>query len=335
LDSVSQFVLGSAIGIATLGRRTALWKAALWGGVCGTLPDLDSFVDHGNPVVNMVEHRGGSHAFFYQTMAALPIALGIAALQTSEYFGNGTDLAVWLALVTHPMLDWTTVYGTRLLLPFSEEPFGLGSMFIIDPLYTVPLAAGVAAAVALRSPRGLRWNAAGLLLSTAYLGWSALAQAWVGHLAAQELQRQGIAAERVLVTPSAFNTVLWRIVAVSGDNYFEGYASVLDADRRIDFDRFPRGLALLQRLHGDENVERIAWFSRGFYKLALRGDQAVITDLRMGSEPAYTFNFVIARQEAGGMRPVVPLAIVERPDVDRVLPWLWRRLLGERVVPPR
>eukprot|EP01036_Dinobryon_divergens_P060276 gene60276-80389_t len=48
MDSVTQLVLGSAVSIATLGRRTAVWKAALWGGIAGTLPDLDALIDHGD-----------------------------------------------------------------------------------------------------------------------------------------------------------------------------------------------------------------------------------------------------------------------------------------------
>lgn len=38
MDSLSQIALGAAVGMATMGRRPALWKAALWGGIAGTLP---------------------------------------------------------------------------------------------------------------------------------------------------------------------------------------------------------------------------------------------------------------------------------------------------------
>ena len=61
MDSLSQIALGAAVGMATLGRRTALWKAALWGAVAGTLPDLDVFIDHGDPVRNIVLHRAENH----------------------------------------------------------------------------------------------------------------------------------------------------------------------------------------------------------------------------------------------------------------------------------
>ena len=49
MDSLTQIALGSAVGVAVMGRRTAVWKAALWGAIGGTLPDLDTFIDHGDP----------------------------------------------------------------------------------------------------------------------------------------------------------------------------------------------------------------------------------------------------------------------------------------------
>jgi hypothetical protein len=31
MDSLSQLVLGASLSVAVMGRRTAVWKAALWG----------------------------------------------------------------------------------------------------------------------------------------------------------------------------------------------------------------------------------------------------------------------------------------------------------------
>ena len=62
MDSLSQIALGSAVGVAVMGRRTAVWKAALWGAIGGTLPDLDAFIDHGDAILNMTRHRAESHA---------------------------------------------------------------------------------------------------------------------------------------------------------------------------------------------------------------------------------------------------------------------------------
>ena len=59
-------------------------------------------------------------------------------------------------LITHPLLDATTVYGTQLWLPFTNHPVGVGSLFVIDPLYTLPLLVGVMLALAWRWASGWR-----------------------------------------------------------------------------------------------------------------------------------------------------------------------------------
>jgi inner membrane protein len=336
MDSLSQLALGAAVGIATMGRRTALWKAALWGGVCGTLPDLDAFIDHGDAIRNMTLHRAESHALFWQTLASPFIAAGIAALHREGPLFRRWWLAVWLALTTHALLDAMTVYGTQLGLPFTDHPYGVGSIFIIDPLYTLPLLIGVGVALS-RADTGaaLRWNVAGLVLSTAYLAWGVAAQHHVRGIAEAELAAQGIAADRVLVTPTPFNSVLWRIVAVSADGHHEGFHSLLDADRRITFDRFERGESLYAQVHGAWHVERIAWFSRGFFKMAADGDELRITDLRMGQEPFYTFSFIVAQRNGTRWQEITPINAGGRGDVSGLMRWLGPRVLGAPGAPPR
>ncbi len=71
-------------------------------------------------------------------------------------------LALWLALVTHPLLDRSRSTARRLALPFSDRPFGVGSIFIIDPLYTLPLLVGRCGAACTHRGRGAAGNAAGL-----------------------------------------------------------------------------------------------------------------------------------------------------------------------------
>lgn len=340
MDSVSQIALGAAVAVATMGRRTAVWKAALWGAVAGTLPDLDVLIDHGDPIANMVLHRAESHALFWLTLLSLPLAAAIARLQGEWTLWRRWWLAVWLALVTHPLLDTMTVYGTQLALPFSNHPFGVGSVFIIDPLYTLPLLAGTAWALVTKGEgRGLRANAVGLALSTAYLAWGVGVQHHVERVATASLARQGIAAEHLLVTPTAFNTVLWRVVAVQGSQYHEGFYSLLDAQPRIAFDPFDRGTGGASKdASALDGVRRIAAFSKGFYKLQDNGSEVTVTDLRMGQEPSYSFSFVVAERQGANGAPVALAPsrnIGTRPDIDRALSWLWRRALGEELPPPR
>ena len=339
MDSVSQIALGAAIGVATMGRRTAVWKAALWGAVAGTLPDLDVFVDQGSPILNMVLHRAESHALFWLTLFSLPFAAAIAKLQGEWPVWRRWWLAMWLALVTHPLLDTMTVYGTQLALPFTDHPFGVGSIFIIDPLYTVPLLAGTIWALCTRGRgRGLAANGIGLALSTAYLAWGVGAQFHVTQVAKASLAERGIAVEHLLVTPTALNSVLWRVVAMSGDSYHEGFYSLLDTDERIAFDRFKRGNSLNAAVAGIDGVRRISAFSKGFYKLSEDANGRVrIADLRMGMEPTYSFDFAVAERQAGGaVLPIAkPVQLGGRPDVQAVLSWQWERALGNKVPPPR
>jgi inner membrane protein len=229
-----------------------------------------------------------------------------------------------------------TVYGTQLALPFTNHPFGVGSVAIIDPLYTLPLLVGAGWALGSRgSAAGLRANLLGLLLSTAYLGWGVAAQQQVERIARASLQAQGIQAERVLVTPTVFNSLLWRVVAIDGSHYHEGFRSLLDAGPGIVFDRFDRGMGLSGEVQGIDGVQRIAAFSKGFYKLHDKGDRVLVSDLRMGQEPAYSFSFAVAQRHSPPVPLDKPVAAGSRPDLDRALPWLWQRMWGQALPPPR
>lgn len=337
MDSLSQLALGAAVGVAVMGRHTAPWKAALWGGVCGTLPDLDVVIDHGDAIRNMTMHRAETHSLFWLTLVSPLLAWLAARLHGESDRLRRWWLALWLALVTHPLLDVMTVYGTQILLPFTDRPFGVGSLFIIDPLYTLPLLVGVVAALATREPaRGLRWNAAGLVLSTAYVGWSFAAQQHVTSLAAESLRAQGLQAQRLLVTPAPFNTLLWRVVAITPDgHYHEGFRSLLDGDRPVTMDRFARGEPLYAELRGHWHVERIAWFSRGFFSLREEAGRIVVTDLRMGQEPNYIFAFAVAERGSAARPLAEPEHVGRRPDFGRAIAWLGPRMLGQPLPPPR
>ena len=302
MDSVTQVLLGASIGVAVMGRRTALWKSVLWGGVAGLLPDLDVLLDHGDPILNMIRHRAESHALLLLTLFAFPMAWAVSRLHRQPQLYGRWWWALMLALVTHPLLDLMTIYGTQVFQPFTDEAYGLGSMFIIDPLYTLPLLVGVLVALGLarRWPGGaLRANAWGLALSTAYLAWSVAAQQHVTSLAQASLARQGIQAQALLVTPTAFNTVLWRVVAMDGDRYHEGFYALLDKGRPIHFTTHAQGEALALEHAAHPHVQRIARFSDGFFRMSQTADGSLwLTDLRMGQEPHYTFRFDLGTDEA-------------------------------------
>jgi len=339
MDSVTQATLGAAIGVAVLGRRRPIWQAALSGAVVGTLPDLDVFLDKGDPVRNMVLHRAETHAFFWQALAAPVIAFLLATITRSRDLLGRWVVMVLLTLFTHSLIDAITVYGTRIALPFSDHPFGVGSMFIIDPSYTLPLLLGVVMTLIWRSRSRLRWNTAGLLISTMYAGWSIAAQAHVTELVMREPAAAGLERDQVLVTPTPFNTVLWRIVLRRDDTYQEGFYSLLDRSvdpqRRIHFETFERGGELDRRTADFADAQMIRDFSHGFYSLEDDGRQVWITDLRMGQHPHYAFSFAFAEHHSEPLTAISPERRRSRLPVDRGIDWLTRRIQGEAIPPPR
>ncbi len=321
-----------------MGRTRPVWQAALAGALIGTLPDLDVFIDEGDPIRNMVLHRAETHALFWQALAAPVIAGALTlATRTGRLFARWW-LMVMLGLFTHSLLDATTIYGTRLGLPFSDQPFGLGSLFIIDPLYTLPLLLGLALTLLLRSPARLRWNTAGLTLSTLYALWSIGAQAHVLDRVRAMPEAQGLPPERILVTPTPFNTILWRVVLVHEDHYQEGFHSLLDpirgSSQGIRFDRHDRRGDLDRRTRSFADANLIRAFSKGFYSLADDGRYIRITDLRMGQHPYFVFAFAFAEHHSEPLVPITPRRISNRMPFEPGIVWLWNRLRGEDIPAP-
>ena len=142
-------------GEATLGRKVG-WRAPLWGGLCGLLPDLDVLWPFADPVSAFTWHRGYTHALAALVLATPVVAWAAAAsIPRPVRSGGAGCLLAFLALLTHPLLDCFTVYGTQVFLPFSDFPVAWSTIFIIDPAFSVPVMLGVLAALVLSRERGL------------------------------------------------------------------------------------------------------------------------------------------------------------------------------------
>lgn len=324
MDSITQALLGGAVGLAVAGRRHPR-RAWLYGAVAGTLPDLDVVIDYGNAVDNFTRHRGFTHSWLVQSAAAPLLAWALSRLDRHFTYARWLAL-VWLVLVTHAGLDALTVYGTQLFWPLHVQPASGGSVFIIDPLYTLPLL--VLAIVVLVRPPALPLRAAGIALvaSTAYLGFGLGAQQAVERRVAAEIDRQGIEARRIDVTAAPFTTLLWRVVVMTPNAYLQGFASLLDPGGEIRFTAFDRGAALEPAVSDDPRYRRLTWFSHGFISLGESDGRLLATDLRMGSEPSYVFRFVLMERGDGGWHAVSPTRL-PRPDAPPgFFQALWQRI---------
>ena len=345
MDSVTQFALGATIGLATLGRRMGARKAAVTGGLLATLPDLDVLIPFDNPVDDFVLHRGATHSLIMQTLATPLIAETLRrAVPSLREFRWHTWLTVFLCLTTHALLDAMTVYGTQLFWPLWPEPVGLGSIFIIDPLYTVPLLTVMVWAMFVKNwPNRLRTaSAAALMISTAYLGWSAVAQQIAKARGERTLAAAGLAAERIMATPTPFNTLFWRVIAVDGPRYYNIYVPLLGGDGATTAYRHGRGQVSARCLAENETIRTLAEFSDGFFRIDSEDGAFVVSDLRMGLTPDYVFRFAVAPEHPAGVARSVmgthdesyPHQLRPRRDFESDLIWLKAGIAGNRAVRP-
>lgn len=330
MDSLTQIVLGAglAAAIAPPGHRRA---ALLAGAALGTLPDLDTLpvawiTD--DPINRMTWHRTATHSLFVLPFVAWAIWAwfrsrgGRVAASPVRWFW-----AIQLALVTHPLLDAFTVYGTQLLWPLRTPPVMWSSVFIIDPLYTIWLLVACIAAWWLRERVvAQRMLVAALVLSTGYLGWSLVAKAMVGREADRALAAMGLADAPRFSVPMPLNTLLWRVVAMTPDGYVEGFRSLVADRGPMRFTAYPSDGAALRATRDAPSIAQLAWFNHGFMRVRADGDALRMADLRMGNEPTYFFEFVVAQRAGDAWRPVPARQVERERDVGALWTSTWQRV---------
>jgi inner membrane protein len=335
MDSITQAVLGASIQGALLGRWQGR-KALLYGAILGTLPDLDVVIDYGDAVADMTYHRGFSHSLFVLSALALLLTWLTRRFRPNpDYSAQRLFLTLWLVLITHPLLDAFTSYGTQLLWPLTLTPTAWSSIFIIDPLYTLPLIG----AVALSLLFGLRDKSAkapvvALLLSTLYLAFTLGGKYMAEQRVEAQLAEQGVQADRLFSTPTPFNSLLWRVIVLDGDYYHEALVSWFD-QAPVQLGRIPRGSQLAEVLKDSPAHARLAWFTDGVLRYDQIGTHLVVTDLRLGMTGFHPFRFDFAHREGGAwqVEQQVQRWPMNRGDLSR-LTLLWARIWQAEVEVP-
>ena len=327
MDSLTQLTFGAACAERILGKEVGR-KALAWGAVLGTLPDLDVLIPYGGPVNDFVYHRGFSHSIFVLAILS-PI---IAWLITLVHPTTKKSYWKWLVLTfvvleASVLLDLLTIYGTQIFWPFDTTPLAIPVFFIIDPMFTLPIIFGCHAAVFLTREKNLghRINTIGLSISMVYLAGAIVIGYMVDHQVKTKLEKQNISYSQVVASPAPFNTLLWRVVGVDNQQYFETYYSLFDGDTPLSVDFYPRNLDLLSDIEEHPPVVKLKHFTRGYFSLAKIGEDITMTDLRMGSEPHYVFSFKVAEIKDSTVAPTEDEQLEFFQDWSK-LSWIWERI---------
>ena len=289
MDPVSQAVLGASVPQA-VSRKIHLAAATLFGALAGMAPDLDSLIrSDTDPLLYLEFHRQFSHSLFFIPIGALICTAVFYALFARRWQISFklTYLFCFLGYATHGLLDACTSYGTQLLWPFSNERFAWNTISIIDPMFTLPLVALVITGVWRKNPR---FGQLALCWVVIYQGFGFFQHQRVEKAGEELAAERGHTPLRMEVKPSFGNLLLWKVIYEMEDGYYTdavraGPELTLYPGEFIPRLDVARDLPWLDPdSQQARDLERFAWFSRGF--LSLDPDNPLrVTDMRYSLVP--------------------------------------------------
>ena len=285
MDSLTQIVLGASVAEATLGKKIGN-KAIVLGAIAGTIPDLDIvtrfFVDD---LTASVMHRGFSHSLIFPFVAA-PILAWILKKIYSSYTDvsfNDWFKMFFLAIITHPILDAQTTWGTQLFWPF-EWRVAIENIFIIDPIYTLPFLTFLILTAfqdKLSKKRKL-YNSLGLIISSAYLLITLSFKGVAQYNIAKGLKENNIEYKDINTSATYFNSILWSSQIELEDSYIFTYYSLFDKSKPIFTKKFPKNHNMLQPFIDEKKIQQLIILSNGHYLMTNENDELIFWNLKLG-----------------------------------------------------
>ena len=336
MDSLTQLVAGASVGEAVLGKKLGN-KAVIWGAAAGSLSDMDvipgMFMDTPD---RLLFHRGFSHSLVFVILATLFFAWLFSKIYMKKPISRKEWLTYFgLIFAGSILLDALTTYGTQLLWPLKYR-FEFNTIFVVDPLFTLPLLITLIWLMFKQrdSSARKRLSNTGLIIAGSYLLLTMVNKQVINSVFRNTLDNQGIAYTRMLSNPTPLNQVLWTTVAETDTTYLTGYYSHLDKDKKVNFTSLSKNHHLLDDIDDDEGVQKILRFTKGFYTVEQDSTGFVVNDLRFGKvtnwktgegDFVFQYNIDITTE---------PVTITQAEQSfeggSEVLLQLWQRMLGKK-----
>ena len=238
MDNLCHTLVGVSLARAGLARGSRYATAALVIGA--NFPDIDVVavpLGHG-----IGWRRGVTHGIL--ALFVLPFVLTGLILLWHRWRRRKGDTAEdpaprtlvllsFLAILTHPTLDFMNVYGVRWLEPFSGRWFYGDALFIVDPWLWIILLVGVLAPSLSRGrvTHPTRSARVALVAAAAYVSLMMLAAARARHRISGELITSTSlgAPSALMVAPVFANPIRREIVFEDGDHYRFATGAVVGA----------------------------------------------------------------------------------------------------------
>ncbi|MDM1046000.1 metal-dependent hydrolase [Myroides sp. 1354] len=333
MDSLTQIVLGGAVGNALLGEKLKN-KAVLYGAIAGTIPDLDVLaIFFTDPISALEFHRGFTHSILFAILGAF--LFGFLLYWFEKKKGVTYEEGVWLffwGFFTHAALDVFTTWGTRVLWPL-DYSFAFKSIFVIDPLYTLPFLFFLLRSMREKTnmKRRLYLNRLGLYVSSAYLGLTLLLKAVAFYSFTGALDKQHIAYNAMSVKPTIMNTILWTAIVETKDDFLIGEYSFFGSNP-IEFKKYPKNREVIGSLEKHYLIHRLVRLSEGYYTFSEVNNEIYFNDLRFGVlkeegeevQFAFSYKFFIDEKGELGVKEVKK----DKRDGVKLLKSIGRKIFG-------
>ncbi len=311
MDSLTHLVLGAAIGEAVLGKRIGR-KAMLWGAIADTIADFDVFA---SPCVSdaqqLMIHRGITHSLLFVVLVSPVLGYLFSQLfRKTEISWRSWSLLFFLGMFSHVFIDAFTSYGTGLFEPFNSYRVSFNTIFVADPFYTIPFLFCVLVALIAKngSPKRLKWNKAGLVISSCYLIFTFVNKWHINDKMTESFNKKGIQTGYLITTPTPLNNFLWMAYSPDKTGYWFGYYSIFDKTNSIDWYHIMRNDSLLLPFANDESVKILKQFSKGYYVVSKNDTSIYFNDIRFGQiggwdkpDSSFVFSFALNRNVDNSM----------------------------------
>jgi inner membrane protein len=185
MDPLAHTLFGATLAEAGLKKKTALAAGTLIIGA--NLPDIDAIAMLWGNDPALYIRRGWTHGIL--SLIILPFLLTGVMLLYERIFSRRFHRSIsysenprppmkagvllglsFIAVWSHPLLDWLNVYGVRILMPFADTWFYGDTLFIIDPWMWLLMAAAVILANSKTKWGGTGWVILGTATSALVLG---------------------------------------------------------------------------------------------------------------------------------------------------------------------
>ena len=232
------------------------WMPATITAIAAMFPDIDYVMFRVNPLTFLAEwHRSYTHSLVLMPLWTIVLTgifiLVLPGLRKQWLMTAGFTT---LGLASHILLDLLTVYGTKIFYPVSNHAFSLGTTFVIDPILSFLVIAGLIISC-YRTPRIAAVSCIFVLSAYVLFQWHLKTQA--RESGASAISHAGPTDINTVALPQPFSPFHWRIIIRENDGYSSALIDLLGVSEKLA--RWKNSLPFIDLASAYRDVANAEW----------------------------------------------------------------------------